>query len=150
MSDITDIFEGNSEEWLDALPTYQKNIVTDLLHAHSPELAANVWLEATIENNSPFSSVPSEDKKKYFNFLMDEIQKLLCGNPEYDNQRNEILELFNKNDSKAVIVSFISTFIGANFGLSAVFIAPVIVIILMIIGKTSLNAWCTMQREKLV
>lgn len=147
MTEIADIFNGDSTQWLDVLPKYQKSIVTELLQSYSPEEAASVWIESSVENTSPFSSIPGEDKQKYTTFLKAEIQKLLCGNPEYDEQRNQIVILLGKEDSKAAIVSFISATIGANFGLSSVFIAPAIVIILMTIGKTSLNAWCAMQKE---
>lgn len=145
MTDFYSIFmEDEEESWLNTLPDYQKEVVSELLNVHSDEEAMLSWLEASIGNTSPFSGQALQ-KTKYSTMLKKEVQKLLCGNPEYNSERDELTELFRKPENKTAIISAVSAIIGAKVGLAATFIAPVIVIIFLIIAKTSLNAWCALQ-----
>lgn len=146
MAEINLFFEKDESEWLDALPKYQKDLVSELLATKSHEEAALAWLEASVDNTSPFTGQP-QPQKKYFTFLKEEIHKLLCGNPVYADERNQLVQLAQSPQNKTAVVSVISALIGAKVGLAATFVAPAIVIILMMIGKTSLNAWCSMQSQ---
>ncbi|WP_169091704.1 hypothetical protein [Paenibacillus sp. PL91] len=74
--------EQEESSWLYALPTYQKDIVAELLSSNSLEEVAVAWLDASVGNTSPFSAQP-QSEKKYFKLLKIEAHKLLCGNPEY-------------------------------------------------------------------
>jgi hypothetical protein len=138
------ISETNSN-WVDALPSYQKDTINDLLTTKSLEETASIWLESTVNNNSPFGAEKKESEKKYFAILKSEVNKLVCGDPEYQNERNELNGLINQKENKAAIISLVSAFIGAKVGLAATFIAPAIVIIFTMIGKVSLTAWCKLK-----
>ncbi|HDR7787449.1 hypothetical protein COJ60_22020 [Bacillus cereus] len=131
-------------DWLDSLPNYQKDIVAELLTTNSHEDAAKTWLEASTGNTSPFSG-EQKSEKKYFIQLKKEVYKLLCGDPKYATERDEFTQLIQSPDNKTLLVSSISGLIGSQIGLAASFVAPVIVIILMTLAKTSLNAWCEVQ-----
>jgi hypothetical protein len=148
MSELDKFLLQESEiEWLDALPNYQKSTIAELLETNPYESVAAIWLESSIGNNSPFGAGNPQGKKNYFNYLKKEFHKLMCGNPEYAAERKELNQLFEKNDTKTAIISFISAIIGAKIGLAATFIAPAVVLLLMLISKTSVNAWCTMQTD---
>ncbi|HFK1756494.1 TPA: hypothetical protein ACGXQC_000860 [Bacillus cereus] len=145
MTTINSFFEKQeATEWLNALPDYQKSVVSELLISNSHEEAATAWLEASIDHTSPFSTQPKSEKK-FFDLLKKEVQKILCGSPDYAAERDELTRLTQSPENKTAFVSAISALIGAKVGLAASFIAPAIVIIFMIIGKASLNAWCEMQ-----
>ncbi|PGM45484.1 hypothetical protein [Bacillus thuringiensis] len=131
-------------DWLNSLPNYQKDIVSELLTSNSHEDAAKAWLEASTGNTSPFSG-EQKPKKNYFMLLKKEFFKLLCGDPKYAAEREEFTQLIQSPDKKTVLVSWISTLIASQVGLAASFVAPVVVIILMALAKTSLNAWCELQ-----
>ncbi|MFJ8521408.1 hypothetical protein [Bacillus cereus] len=131
-------------DWLNSLPDYQKEIVSELLTSNSHEDAAKAWLEASIGNTSPFSAEQNSDNK-YFTQLKKEVYKLVCGDPKYAAEREEFTQLIQSPDKKTVLVSWISTLIASQVGLAASFVAPVIVIILMALAKTSINAWCEIQ-----
>lgn len=141
--------EQEESKWLDALPNYQRELVSELLASNSHEEAAVAWLEASVGNTSPFSGQP-QPEKKYFALLKKEAYKLLCGNPEYAADRNELTHLFQTPENKTVIVSTVSALLGVKVGLAATFVAPAIVIIFMMVAKTSLNAWCEMQTTEIV
>ena len=139
-------FKDDESQWLDALPNYQKDVVSELLASNSNDYdkAALSWLEASVDNTSPFSGEPKKDKK-YFESLKNEVYKLLCGNPDYAADREELTQLVKSEGSKSPVVACMSGIIGAKIGLAAAFVAPAIVILLMMITKTSLNAWCAMR-----
>lgn len=149
MTALNSFFKEHEEpKWLDALPNYQKDIISELLASNSHEDAAVAWLEASIGNTSPFSGQP-QPEKKFFALLKKEVHKLLCGNPEYAAERNELTQLIQSPENKTAIVSMVSALIGAKVGLAAAFVAPAIVIIFMIVAKTSLNVWCAMQTTEI-
>ncbi|MCZ2258264.1 hypothetical protein [Sporosarcina sp. G11-34] len=115
------------------------------METKEPEDAAIAWLTATTENTSPFSA-KKEDTSSYFDSIKNELYKLLCGNPEYDEERIELSGIIKSKDNKTLIVSSISGIIGSKVGLSATFIAPVTVLLFMTISKVSINARCEWQK----
>ncbi|MGG0747252.1 hypothetical protein ABE088_28685 [Priestia megaterium] len=139
-------FKDDENQWLDTLPHYQKAVVLELLASNSNDYdtAALSWLEASVGNTSPFSGEPKKDMK-YFESLKNEVYKLLCGNPDYSADRVELVQLIKSEGGKNSVVAFISGIIGAKLGLTAAFVSPAIVILFMMITKTSLNAWCAMK-----
>lgn len=147
MPDLNLFSDQKETSWLEALPSYQKEIVSELLASKSHEEAALAWLEASVDNTSPFTGQPKPEKK-FLPLLKKEIHKLLCGNPDYAAERNELVQLTQTQENKTAIVSMISALIGAKVGLAATFIAPAIVIIFMMIAKTSLNAWCALESSE--
>ncbi|NEY21415.1 hypothetical protein G4D61_15840 [Bacillus ginsengihumi] len=147
MADLNLFSDVEESGWLEALPSYQKEIVSELLASKSHEEAALAWLEASVDNTSPFTGQP-QPEKKFLPLLKKEIHKLLCGNPEYAADRNELAQLTQTKENKTAIVSMVSAVIGAKVGLAATFIAPAIVIIFLMIAKTSLNAWCALETSE--
>ncbi|ARI78807.1 hypothetical protein [Halobacillus mangrovi] len=136
--------EQEESNWLDTLPNYQRDLVNELLSYYSYEEAAVTWLESSTSNTSPFSGQP-QPEKKYFEYVKKEVHKLLCGDTNYEAERHELVQLAQKPENKNGIIAMVSALIGAKLGLAATFLAPVIVIIFLTIGKISLNAWCTME-----
>lgn len=146
MNEIVNIPEVEDlTEWLESIPKYQREIVRDLLEQTTPEEAASIWLDSSIQNNSPFSSEGTN--KKYSEYVFKEIHKLLCGNPTYSEERNELNNILKKNGSKEAIISCISAAIGSQLGLASAFVAPAVVLLLMTVGKVTVNAWCEMHQE---
>jgi hypothetical protein len=59
MMDNLNLFNVKEDKfWLDTLPNYQRDIVSELLNIKSYEEAAIAWLEASVDNTSPFSAQP--------------------------------------------------------------------------------------------
>lgn len=146
MNKIVNILEAdNSPDWMEAIPKYQQKLVNELLEHATPEEAAAIWLDSSIQNNSPFSS--DGTGKKYSEFVFKEIHKLLCGNPTYSEERKELDNILKRNGSKEAIISCISAAIGSQLGLASAFIAPAVVLLIMTISKVTVNAWCEMHQE---
>lgn len=128
------------DEWLSILKPYQRDIMTQLVSEYGEEKAIEKWLSAS----GPTSTVKfggDGNTKPFLDRYKIEINKLICGHPDYENERGE----FNKENGKlkTVIVSSISSLIGSKLGVAATVLAPVIVLTLYTVGKMGVNAYCS-------
>lgn len=140
MSDLNELFSGSPDEWLRALPGYQAQGVAQLLRQRTPEEAAISWMSGAGSNDTaPFGGVKNAASLLYQNVLI-EIRKLLCGDRSYQEERQQVLALAGAG--KTAIVAAISVAIGPHLGTAAVFIAPVVAIILSIVARASTSTVC--------
>lgn len=134
----------NPDEWLNVLKPYQKKRIEALFaKGYDYEETAEIWMGTALKDNSPFSTQPGHNK--YYEELVKEIRKFLCGNSEYDENRQQLVEVTQGLTGREQFVSFISAVLGAKLGLAVAFIAPVVVLCIMIVCKISVNAWCNIS-----
>ena len=69
----------------------------------------------------------------------------MCGAEQYEEDRKKIAESSDK--SQQYIIGVMSAAIGKTIGAAGTFIAPVIVLLILSLGKMALNAWCEMRKE---
>lgn len=127
-------------EWLSVLKPYQKDIVLQLVSEYGEEKAIEKWLSAS----GPTSTVKfggDGNMKPFLDRYKNEINKLICGHPDYDSERAEFGEKNGK--LKTAIVSSLSSLIGSKLGVAATVLAPVIVLSLYTAGKMGVNAYCS-------
>lgn len=143
------IDSADESEWIDALPKKQKDELVDLIIAENRETAAAKWLEKKAVDSISAKGMESAELEKssysYVDLVKKEVRKLLCGDKEYENDRDEISKLIKSDDSKKLFVSTIAALIGVKIGIAAAVIAPIIVLILMTIAKITINAWCELK-----
>lgn len=144
---FSQMIEDKEYNWIETLPKYQQNTLSDLLSNNTPEEVAITWLTASTQNTSPFSA-KQENTNTYFEMIKKELHKLLCGNKEYEKEREALSGIISSENNKKMLISSISGIIGSKVGLAATFVAPITVLIIMTITKVSLNAWCNLQVEK--
>ena len=144
---LDDFLQINSDELISCLENYQQDLVRALIAASDEDFnkAADKWLSATPSNTVQFGGEhkqPSIFREKIF----EEVEKFICGSDEgrYDSAREEL----NKQGdmTKEAIISVMSAAIGGVIGVAGAFIAPVIVLILLSIGKIVKNAWCETRK----
>lgn len=147
MEQVDSLFSENLEPWIESLPKYQQARVNALLQSGlSPEDAAKAWLSANVENTFPFGA--DRGKGILLNKIWDEIEKFLCGADEYSEDRAKLQG--NSNVVHTYFVGVLSAAIAPALGTSAVFLAPVVALLLATIGRISVRAWCetrTAQRR---
>lgn len=134
------IFAGEPREWLDSLPAFQKTSIDELLASYPPDQVAIKWLTANLEQTLPFGAEKKTDSAAFLNKLNEEIEAFLCGNPKYNSERKELLAYSKKG--RTYLVGVMSVAIAPYLGVSAVFLAPAIVLSLFAFGKMSIHAWC--------
>jgi hypothetical protein len=128
------------------LPLYQKKIVDQLLANAdaNPWLAAEMWLNSSTNEIAPFGG-SSTAPKLYMKELEAELEKFICGDPKYKNDRKKLCDAASKGN--VFIIATISTAIALQVGTVAAFITPVIVLLLKSLGKISINAWCSLRKK---
>lgn len=145
MNDISEILNVNPDSWINSLNTYQKDIINKLYEqTNSYEEVANKWLTATIPMNVPFGT--QKNSSIFFEKVLDEIEAFFTGDEKYKDNRLAILK--ESGFVQKYIVGGISIALAPVLGTSASFLAPVVAIVLLIIGKMGLNAWIATRREK--
>ena len=145
MNDISEILNVNPDSWINSLNTYQKDIINKLYEqTNSYEEVANKWLTATIPMNVPFGT--QKNSSIFFEKVLDEIEAFFTGDEKYKDNRLAILK--ESGFVQKYIVGGISIARAPVLGTSASFLAPVVAIVLLIIGKMGLNAWIATRREK--
>lgn len=130
------------ENWLEALPEYQrKSIMQMRAKGSSYDDIASAWIAAGSSNTAPFSSgaAPTPDPTFLAN-IRREFRSYLCGDTKYDSDRKQIAA--QSKEARIFVVGALSVAIAPYAGAASAVIAPVIVLLLAGLGKTSLNAWC--------
>lgn len=133
--------------WVESLPKYQKDIVSQLLSTgKSPEEVAAAWLSAAPQDTYPFGA--DRGRKLFLDMVLNELEAFLCDDPKYNIDRSKFNDLFIESGSvHAYCVGVISIAIAPVVGTSGTVLAPVIALLLMSMGKITINAWCKMRKE---
>lgn len=145
MDNIEELFQSEPTAWLEALEPYQRRLVDELLKTQPNHLeSAKMWLSASTSQTVTFGSGKGEGSGLYLDKVVDEIEKLLCGDPKYKTDRTKIFGA--AKPLHAYVVGAIAVAIAPALGSSAVVLAPVVALVLMSMGKCALNAWCETRK----
>ncbi|CAD5938003.1 hypothetical protein NO976_01790 [Planktothrix agardhii] len=134
------VFLEKVQDELEALPKYQQVRVSSTT---SYEDAAKQWLDAMPENTFPFGA--ERAKNVFLEKVQDEIEKFLCGDEKYADERKELLS--SSELLQTTFVSAVSAAIASTIGAAATYVMPIVVLLFMTMGKITLNAWCQMRRD---
>ncbi|MFD2599360.1 hypothetical protein ACFSQ3_10375 [Sphingobacterium corticis] len=138
MEGIQDI---SLEDWLSELKAYQKKSIEQLVDEFGEEEAMGKWLSANgPKDNVPFGGIQTNDSKPFLDKFKTEFKKFVCNHPDYEEEREKLN--IESPISKAIWISIISAALGATLGFAATLLAPVVAIMLSIIGKMGINAFC--------
>lgn len=146
MEELNKIIESDQEDLLTSIDNFQSEIIRLFLTATSNDYLASAdnWLNASTANTAKFGGEQNKSKI-YREKLLEELEKFLCGDKQYEDDRQKIIE--STDNSKKYIILVISNAIGKKLGVAGTFIAPVIVLLILSIGKMAINAWCSMRKE---
>ncbi|QNO14371.1 hypothetical protein HYG86_06080 [Alkalicella caledoniensis] len=145
MDSFNGLIFDEQESWVDTLPSYQKNRIKQILSSgKSPKETAILWLTASPQNTAPFGTIKGENI--FLEKVEEELEGLICGDEKYDDYRKKLSSEVNL--SKGYAIGLISSAIAPVVGSSGAFIAPVIALLLVGMGKIALNAWCESCKEK--
>jgi hypothetical protein len=146
MEELSNIIESDQDALLSSIDDFQAEIIKSFLVSTSNDylVSADNWLNASTANTAKFGGEPNK-AKIYRDKLLEELEKFLCGDQQYEDDRKKIVESTDK--SQKYIIGVMSTAIGKTLGAAGPFIAPVIVLLILSIGKMAINAWCAMRKE---
>lgn len=140
-----DIFQSDSGEWIASLPTYQRDIINQLLEGgRSFDEVAEYWTNVSLEDTYFFSaSNPVGNNNNFLCNIKREIKAYLCGDKKYKKEREQLFG--SKGLAKTYIVSSIAVSISPHLGVASSVISPIIALLLAGMGKITLNAWCALE-----
>lgn len=138
--EMEDLIQGDLQDWISGLPTYQRSLINQMLETQDPAEVAIAWLTSTgPKDTAPFGGVRAGATLFYENLLA-EVQKLLCGGDGYEQEREQL-----KNAgawTNMLIVGFVSTSIAPHVGAAAIVLGPVVAIILALLSKSGKATIC--------
>jgi hypothetical protein len=146
MNELDKIMQLDEADLLLSIDDFQAEILKSFLELTSNDYlkSADYWLNANTANTAKFGGDPSRSQI-YRDKLLEELEKFLCGDEQYEEEREKIAVSSDK--SQKYIIGVMSIAIGNVIGAAGTFIAPVIVLLIMSLGKVALNAWCAMRKE---
>lgn len=135
------VLSGDMDEWLGALPEYQRRSIVALLSDHEPVQVATIWLaNSGPRDTAPFGGVRTAANNFYDNILK-ELQKAICESEEYAAERKELAEV-TKGGGKLLLVGALSTAIAPHVGAAAAVIAPAVALTLGIVTNAGKATAC--------
>ena len=129
------------DDWLLELKKYQRDSISALIKEFGEEEAISKWLSAQgPKDNVPFGGIQSQNSKPFLDKFKSEFKKFICNDPEYQEERKKLN--VESPVIKALYISVISSALGATLGFAATLLAPAVAIMLSIVGRIGINAYC--------
>jgi hypothetical protein len=131
---------GDIQEWTSSLPSYQRSVIENMLASQDPTEVAISWLSSSgPKDTAPFGGVRTGATLFYEN-LLKEIQKLMCGSSDYDQERKALINAGSAG--KMLIVSTVSIAVAPHVGAAAVVIGPAVAIVLALLSNSGKATVC--------
>lgn len=131
------------DEWYTCLKPYQKNAIEILVAKYGEEKAAEVWITARGPiQTATFGGSQNQNEKtlNYWNRLKDEFDKLICGHPDYEKERDKFTVAGESIGLSGA--SALTAIIAPLIGVSTVLLLPAIVLLLHVAAKMGIKAYC--------
>lgn len=138
----------SADTWLSTLKPYQRVAIDEFLQNGDEEDAIDKWLSSNgAANTSKFGAGQTQNtfRGEFSKLFWSEFRRLICGDDKYKEEVKTFNNLLDENRGK--IVGVLSTILAGVFGVTAIFIAPVIVLAIISVTRVGVNAWCNMPTE---
>ncbi|MBL1277019.1 MAG: hypothetical protein COB30_013115 [Ectothiorhodospiraceae bacterium] len=134
-----DIPQLEINEWMDTLKVYQRTSLEVLIKNNSEEEAAKLWLSANGASiTKQFGG--NSNSEPFWDRFLSEFNDFVCGDEKYSKEREQLTS--QAPIANTLFVGVISGSIGATLGFAASLLAPAVAILLFLIGKVGINAYC--------
>lgn len=145
MNNIEELFVFDADSWLNTIPAYQRNIISTLYKQENDyEAVAKIWLTTSLSNTVQFGT--EKHHSIYYDKILDEIEAFLRGEARYKDDRLSLLK--ESGCVQNIVVGSVSVALSQVLGVTASFLAPVIVVSLMLITKIGVNAWLAKREQE--
>lgn len=131
-------------ELLQILKPYQKESIDLLIDNYGEEEAAKRWLSANGPSvTQKFGGQQQGNAQPFWDSLIFELRLFICSDKKYKKEREQLLS--SSRPAALFAVSTISVAIATTLGIAASLIVPVVAVMLGVIGKIGVNAWCAVS-----
>ncbi len=127
------------DELIQCLKPYQSSAMLDLIARHGNEEAARIWLGS----NGPTDTQRfggSGQSAPFWDKFQGEFRLFVCGGEKYEKERAQLVS--KGKVAAGFTVGIISSAISIHLGIAATLLSPVVAVMLYIVGKLGINAWC--------
>ncbi len=131
-------------EWYTCLKPYQKATIEQLVAKYGEEKAAEEWLNARGPmQTATFGGAQVEpgNTPNYWNRLRTEIDKFICGHPDYEKEQENFLAAGKSIGLGSVTA--LASWLSPIIGMSPTILVPVIILILHTMSKMGVKAYCS-------
>ena len=144
MSEFMPIPAFDLDDLLNTLKPYQANAISQLREKHGEEEAARLWLSANGPSDTQkFGGAGPMNSKPFWDKFNAELRLFVCGDQKYKTERNKLL--LEAKPASLYLVSGISGLLGSTLGFAPSLLAPPVAMMLYLIGKFGVNAWCKLD-----
>lgn len=141
MDELTPIPAYELDELLTALKPYQAGAISQLIEKHGEEEAAKLWLSANGPiDTQKFGGSSSRDPKPFWDKFNEELRLVICDDEKYKEDRKKLLS--QAKPAADYVVHGITALVATNLGLAPALLVPPVALMLRVIGKVGVNAWC--------
>lgn len=138
---MIDIPVDSEENWLAVLKPYQRNSIDQFIKENDEEKAIELWLSSSgTSNTSPFGGVVTNKDSNFTDRFKDEFRKFICNDEKYEKDREGFSAVGGQ--AKAYIVGAISSALAVPLGVTATFLVPAVVLMIIVVMKIGINAYC--------
>lgn len=132
------------DEWYTCLKPYQKATIEQLVAKYGEEKAAEEWLTARGPMQTATfggTQTKAEDTPNYWDRLRTEIDKLICGHPDYKKEQEKFLAAGKTIGLSGVTA--LANWLCPIIGMSSAILIPAIILILHTMSKMGIKAYCS-------
>lgn len=133
------------KEWMSVLDSFQQELLNQILKDHTEEEALDIWLNAVGPDN--IASFGGNGKDGLLKSFKLELYKFLSNDDEYKYEIKEFEGYVTV--TKFFVVSFLSTTLSGRLGVVSTVVSPLIVLVLGLIGKMGVKAYCNKLKEEI-
>jgi hypothetical protein len=140
------VFDGDSDDWVRALPAYQRKVIDSMLAGREPVEVATAWLSASGPvHNAPLGAVRRASSLFYDNMLA-EIHSLICATgADYAAERKDLAS--RAQVGKAAFIIYVSDAVAPHIGTTPVLLAPAVAITFAVLSRAGRDSVCTALTE---
>jgi hypothetical protein len=137
---LADVFSGDLKDWVGALPSYQSEVIAQMLVAQDPIDVALAWLGSTGPSNTESFGAIRNAPGVFYSSLLEQIKSLLCSEKENIGERKELFK--SAKAGRAALVTAASGFIAPHLGISAIVLAPAVALTLAVVSRAGQESIC--------
>lgn len=132
------------DEWFQCLKPYQRVVIEQLVSKYGEERGAQEWINARGPiQTATFGGDKNQSKEtpNYWERLKTEIDKFICGHPDYKEEQSKFLAA-GKTIGIGGVTAF-ANWLSPIIGMAPPILVPPIALILYTISKMGTKAYCS-------
>lgn len=137
---LSQILEGTLDDWVDALPIYQRTHVQTMLRQAGPVAVADQWLRLQgPSDTAPYGGARAAGVSFYQNLLR-ELRSLFCDPDAYTEERKGLAKATGAG--QLFVASTVCTAVAPHVGVAAAVIGPAVALTLSVLSNAGKSTIC--------